>query len=199
MRLLAFMAHPDDAEILVGGSLLLLRSAGWELGLATMTAGDCGSATHTREEIARIRLGEAKAAAAYLGASYACAGLRDVEVLYSVENLHRVVEVMRGFGPDVVLTHSPIDYMTDHEEASRLVRAASFALAMPLYETDQPTTAPVARATPALYYADAIEGMDTMGERVPPQFYVDISGEIQNKRELLARHASQRDWPSCGE
>ncbi|PYV07506.1 MAG: LmbE family protein, partial [Acidobacteria bacterium] len=99
MRLLAFMAHPDDAEILVGGTLLHLRSAGWELGIATMTAGDCGSATHTREEISRIRLGEANAAAAYLGASYACAGLRDVEVSYSVENLRRVIEVMRGFRP----------------------------------------------------------------------------------------------------
>ena len=81
-RLLVVMAHPDDAEILVGGTLFHLKDRGWELGIVTMTAGDCGSATMGRQEIARIRYAEAQAAAAYLGASYACAGLMDVEVIY---------------------------------------------------------------------------------------------------------------------
>ena len=62
-RLLASMAHPDDAEILIGGTLFHLKSLGWDLGIMTMTGGDCGSATHTSEEISRIRQAEAKAAA----------------------------------------------------------------------------------------------------------------------------------------
>jgi hypothetical protein len=41
---------------------------------------------------------------------------------------------MRRFDPDMVITHSPVDYMLDHEGASRLVRRAAFALAMPNYE-----------------------------------------------------------------
>src|SRR5580704_14716963 len=94
-RLLVVMAHPDDAEILVGGTLFHLKELGWELGITTMTAGDCGSAPIGREEIARIRFGEAQNAAAYLGAWYACAGLMDVEVTFDVENLRRVVDVMR--------------------------------------------------------------------------------------------------------
>jgi len=193
-RLLAVMAHPDDCEILVGGTLFHLKDLGWELGIATMTAGDCGSVTIPREELARIRYAEAQAAAAYLGAWYACAGLMDVEVFYNCENLRRVVEVMRRFDPDVVLTQSPVDYMLDHEEASRLARGASFALAIPNYETRQnPPTKPT-RATPALYYADAIEGVDPAGQRIYPQFYVDISKQLARKREMLARHASQREW-----
>ena len=48
-RLLAVMAHPDDAEILVGGTLFHLKTLGWELGILTMTAGDCGSTTIPRE------------------------------------------------------------------------------------------------------------------------------------------------------
>ena len=40
-RLLAVMAHPDDAEILVGGTLFHLKALGWEIGITTMTAGDC--------------------------------------------------------------------------------------------------------------------------------------------------------------
>jgi LmbE family N-acetylglucosaminyl deacetylase len=167
-----------------------LKASGWELGVLTMTSGDCGSATHTKEEISRIRLAEAKAAADYLGAWYACAGLMDVEIFANAENIRRVVELMRQFAPDVVITHSPVDYMVDHEETSRLARSAAFALSMPLYETPSKPT----RATPALYYADPIDGIDPMGNRLPPQFYVGISRTIDRKLEMLSRHESQREW-----
>jgi LmbE family N-acetylglucosaminyl deacetylase len=193
-RLLAAMAHPDDAEILIGGTLFHLKSLGWELGIMTMTSGDCGSATHSSEETSRIRYAEAKAAAEYLGAWYGCAGLMDVEIFANAENLRRVVESMRRFDPDVVVTHSPVDYMVDHEEASRLARSACFALSMPLYQTRQIAPAPATRSTPALYYTDPIEGVDAMGERIPPHFYVDIGGTFENKLEMLSHHKSQRDW-----
>ncbi len=193
-RLLAIMAHPDDVEMLAAGTLFHLKDLGWELGIATMTAGDCGSATMGCEEIARVRRAEAQSAADYLGAWYACAGLMDVEVIYSAENLRRVVEVMRRFDPDVVIAHSPADYMLDHEEASRLVRGATFAHAVPNYETRQDSPARPGRAIPALYYADAIEGKDPMGLRIQPQFYVDISKTLARKREMLSRHVSQREW-----
>lgn len=193
-RVLAYMCHPDDVEILVGGTLHALKSLGWELGIATMTAGDRGSATHTREEIAAIRRKEAKAAADFLGAAYFCTGLNDMEVLFNIENFRKVVEVMRSFDPDVVLTHSPVDYMVDHEEASRLVRDAIFANAMPLFATGQTPAAPQGRGTPVLYYADAVEGLDPMGNRIYPQFYVDISDQMENKRAMLSCHTSQREW-----
>ncbi len=193
-RLLAAMAHPDDAEILIGGTLFHLKSLGWEIGIVTMTSGDCGSAIHSREEISRIRHAEAKAAADFLGAWHNCAGLMDVEIFANAENLRRVVELMRRFDPDVVITHSPADYMVDHEEASRLARSACFALSMPLYQTRQIAPARETKATPALYYADPVEGVDAMGGRILPHFYVDISGTLENKLEMLSRHKSQRDW-----
>jgi len=193
-RLLAAMAHPDDAEILIGGTLFHLKSHGWELGILTMTSGDCGSATHTSEDISRIRHAEAQAAADYLGAWYGCAGLMDVEIFANAENLRRVVELMRRFGPDVVITHSPADYMVDHEEASRLARSACFALSMPLYQSRQIAPAPSTKSTPALYYADPVDGVDAMGERVLPHFYVDITGTVEKKLEMLSHHKSQRDW-----
>jgi len=193
-RLLAFLCHPDDAEILVGGTLQILKNLGWEVGIATMTAGDRGSAQHTREEITRIRYEEAVAAARMLGAWYACAGLHDMEVYANAENARRTVEIMRRFDPDVVLAHSPSDYLLDHEESSRLVRQAAFALAMPLFQTGQVPPAPLGRRTPALYYADPVEGVDPMGNRVYPQFYVEITEAIDAKTNLLACHASQREW-----
>jgi len=194
LRALAVTAHPDDAEILVGGTLLHLKELGWEVGILTMTAGDCGSLTIPAQELARTRYAEAKAAAEFLGGEYLCAGLMDVEVFCNAENLRRVVDCMRRFDPDVVLTHSPVEYMLDHEEASRLARGASFALAMPNYDTRTNPPAKLGRGTPALYYADPVEGKNPFGERVYPSFYVDITGQIQKKRDMLACHKSQRDW-----
>ncbi|NWG14287.1 MAG: PIG-L family deacetylase [Acidobacteria bacterium] len=193
-RVLAYMAHPDDAEFLVGGTLFRLKSLGWEIGIATMTAGDCGSDRHSKEEIARIRLGEAEAAAGFLGAGYVCTGLMDGEVFMNTENLRLVVDRMRSFAPDVVITHSPVDYMMDHEETSRLVRAAAFVTAMPLYLTRQPSPSAVTAATPALYYADPVEGLDHHGRRIYPDFYVDIAQVMENKRTMLSMHRSQREW-----
>jgi len=193
-RLLAYFCHPDDVEMLVAGTLLALKALGWELGVATMTAGDRGSAVHTREEISRIRFKEAQAAADFLGARYLCTGLKDMEVFANVENFRKAVEVMRSFDPDVVLTHSSVDYMVDHEETSRLVRDAAFSNAMPLFSTFQFPAAPLGRGTPALYYSDAIEGLDHLGSRIYPQFYVDVSEHMKAKRQMLSCHASQREW-----
>lgn len=193
-RLLAVMSHPDDAEILIGGTLFHLKDVGWDLGIVTMTRGDCGSATHSKEEISRIRHLEAKTAADYLGAWYGCVGLSDVEIFVNAENLRRIVEFVRAFDPEVVITHSPADYMLDHEETSRLARAATFAVAMPLYETGQAAPAAIVKSTPALYYADSVEGTDSMGKRVWPQFYIDVTPQLERKRRMLSCHESQRDW-----
>ena len=47
---------------------------------------------------------------------------------------------------------------------------------------------------PHLYYCDAIEGKDALGRVIEPGFCIDISGVIDTKTEMLARHASQRAW-----
>lgn len=193
-RLLTVMAHPDDVELLVAGILFHLKDLGWELGIVTMTSGDCGSITQSRDEISRIRYNEAKAAADYLGAWYACAGFMDLEVFANAASVRRLVEIMRTFDPDVVLTHSPVDYMLDHEETSRLAKTASFGIAVPLYDTGHVPAARPSRTKPALYYADPIEGVGPLGERVYPHFFVDISSQMEKKRQMLSFHASQRDW-----
>lgn len=193
-RALFVMAHPDDTEILAGGAVLHLRDRGWQIGIVTMTAGDCGSLEHEKEEITRIRHEEARSAAESVDAWYACAGLRDMEIFAGRDAVRRTVELMRRFDPDLVVTHSPADYLTDHEETSRIVRSGAFAAAMPLYRTEQTPPAEPASGTPPLYYADPVEGVDALGERIEPQFYVEIGDRIDQKAELLAHHESQREW-----
>jgi LmbE family N-acetylglucosaminyl deacetylase len=75
---LALFAHPDDAEIMCAGTLLLLRKAGWEVHIATLTPGDKGTSEYTTKEISHIRRAEAAKAAELLDGDYFCLEFEDV-------------------------------------------------------------------------------------------------------------------------
>ncbi len=193
-NILAFMAHPDDAEFLCAGTLARLKTQGYAIHLATMTAGDGGSAELPNEEIARIRYHEATTAAALLDANYNCAHQRDFFVTYGQATMQAAIEIIRRVNPVLVITHSPQDYMTDHEQTSTIVRAACFAASAPNARTQVDEPAKPIAAIPHLYYTDAIEGKDIFGQAIPPSVYVDISAVIETKVAMLSCHASQRDW-----
>src|SRR5438874_4084539 len=80
MRVLAVGAHPDDLEILCGGTLARFVREGHEVVMCHATLGNRGSFVHTSEEIGRIRREEARAAAAVAGAESVTLGLTDGEV-----------------------------------------------------------------------------------------------------------------------
>ena len=112
--LLAVMAHPDDAELLVGGALLHLKRSGWKLGIVTMTTGDCGSATLSKEEISRLRAAEAQAAASYLGAWYGCAGLPDNEVFANATmTIKGRIRVRTLYSRRVLVVHMLMHFSVD--------------------------------------------------------------------------------------
>ncbi len=191
---LSVLAHPDDAEFLCAGSLVrLAREHGWQVHIATMTPGDCGSAEVGPEEISRTRRAEGAAAAAVAGGTYHCLEERDLLVTYGERALEKVTRLLRQVRPRILLTHSPADYMLDHEQTSTVVRAAAFAAPVPNFLPDRGHP-PALGHIPHLYYCDAIEGKDLFGRPVPAGFCVDVSGVIDTKAEMLACHASQRDW-----
>ncbi|HEV2946034.1 MAG TPA: PIG-L family deacetylase [Gemmataceae bacterium] len=192
--ILIILAHPDDAEFLCGGTLIrLAREKNWQVYIASMTAGDCGSAQYGPEEISRIRKKEGADAAALIGATYHCLEEHDLLVFYNERALERVTRLLREVRPGIVITHSPSDYMPDHEMTSYVARAAAFAAPAPNFLRDRGHRPPLERI-PHLYYADAVEGKDPLGRALPPAFCVDISKVIETKSQMLACHASQRDW-----
>ncbi|HEX8202694.1 MAG TPA: PIG-L family deacetylase [Isosphaeraceae bacterium] len=193
-RVLAIHAHPDDVEFQCAGTLALLGRAGCHLTLATMTPGDCGSAVRDAEAIAAIRRAEAKHAAELIGADCLCLEFRDLAIFHDDESRRRVVEALRRTRPDIVLTAPPVDYLCDHEATSLLVRDACFAAPAPNYVTRQWEPAPPLARIPHLYFVDPIEGTDRDGRPVPAGFHVDVSAVFDLKRQMLACHASQRDW-----
>lgn len=193
-RILAIHAHPDDVEFQCAGTLALLKERGHLVTIATMTPGDCGSAEMGRAEISRTRREEARAAAELLGADYLCLEFHDLQIVHDNESRRRVTETLRRVRPHLVLTAPPVDYMSDHEMTSRLVRDACFNASVPNYETGQWNPAPPSDGIPHLYFVDAIEGSDWFGIPQPYDFIVDISSTFELKRKMLACHASQRNW-----
>lgn len=192
--ILSLMAHPDDAEFLCAGTLARLnREHGWAVHIATMTAGDCGSAELDSAEIAAIRRLEGAAAAAVIGARYHCLEMLDLRFFYDEISLDRVVRLFREVRPDIVVTHSPSDYMPDHEIACELARAAAFGAPIRNYMSDRGHGAPM-ESIPHLYYADPVEGKDRFGNPVQPGLLIDVTSTIDVKREMLCAHASQREW-----
>ena len=194
LSILAIHAHPDDVEFQCAGTLVLLREAGHHVTIATMTPGDCGSAEHDADAIASIRRKEARASASLIGAEYLCAEFRDLAIFNDDESRRRVTEILRRVRPDIILTAPPVDYIADHEMTSLLVRDACFAASCPNYATRQWEPARPMAGIPHLYFVDPLEGSDRDGRRVPADFHVDVSRVLPTKRQMLACHASQRDW-----
>lgn len=188
--LLSLTAHPDDAEFLCAGTLALMQQRGWEIHIATMTPGDKGSATHTRAEISRIRREEARSAATVIHAGYHCLDCEDLYILYDRQTINKATTLIREVRPAVVITHSPVDYMVDHEMTSRLARTACFAGGIKNMEADGEPFEP----TPRLYYADPIELKDSQGRKISPSFCVDVTSVMEIKTAMLRCHASQREW-----
>jgi LmbE family N-acetylglucosaminyl deacetylase len=98
--------------------------------------------------------------------------------------------------PTIVFTHSPEDYHLDHEQTSKLVRAATFAAPIPnfLHRPGHQETAPPLAKIPHLLYCDPLEGKDQFGRAIPPAFRIDISPVIDQKGVMLEKHESQRAW-----
>ncbi len=189
---LSFLAHPDDAEILCGGTLTLLAKRGWEVHIATATPGDCGSATQDAQTISKIRRGEGAAAAAVIGATYHCLEEQDVHVVFDKPTINKAIDLFRTINPTLVLTHPRFDYMLDHEQVHLLAREAAFAFAIP---NASPMPLPTDARVPYLYYVDPLEGIDPYsGAVVEPTTVIDISGVMDTKEKMLASHVSQREW-----
>src|SRR4051794_36853536 len=187
-RVLAIHAHPDDIEILAGGTLALLAESGHEITMATFTPGDCGSRELGPEEIAALRRREAANSAAHIGAQYVCLEFRDLAVFNDEPSRRRVTGILRQTRPDLILTSSPVDYLCDHEAASALVRDACFTAPIPNYHADGDPL----DAIPHLYFMDPIGGGDRVERVLLPDLVIDVSTNFHRKREMVVEHLTQR-------
>jgi LmbE family N-acetylglucosaminyl deacetylase len=191
-RAFAIVAHPDDIEFVMAGTLLLLGRAGYELHYMTLANGCCGSTEWSAAETARIRKQEAERAAELLGARFHPSLTDDLAIFYDRPTLARLAAVMREVAPEILLVHSPVDYMEDHTNACRLAVTAAFARGMPNFPTDPPR--PTVEGPVTIYHAQPHGNRDPLGQPVRPSLFVDVSSVLGQKTAALACHASQRQW-----
>ncbi len=191
-RAFAISAHPDDIEFQMAGTLILLKRAGYEIHYMTIANGSCGTDEYSKEEIIAIRRAESQAAAALVGAVYHESLVDDLDIFYEPVLLSKVAAVMREVAPEILLVQSPADYMEDHQNATRLAVTAAFARGMPNYPTRPPRSAVSQPVT--VYHAQPHSSLDPLRQPVRPEFCIDITGVIAEKREMLAQHRSQKTW-----
>jgi len=194
LRVLALFAHPDDLEFLCAGTLILLADQGAMVHLATMTAGDCGSTILPARDISRLRLKEAQRSADLLGAQFTSLKEKDLLVFYDRPTVCKVMELVRRVDPSLVFTHSPSDYMLDHETTSLLCQTACFAAMAPNFRTGARKPAKPTRAIPHLYYSQPTGITDILGKEIIPSLCVNIDRSLERKERMLACHESQQAW-----
>jgi N-acetylglucosamine malate deacetylase 1 len=188
MNVLAVGANPDDIEFLCAGTLAIYAKRGDGVAISYLTTGDKGSREIPPAEMAAIRKEEAENAARVIGASVFPLGIPDGEVEVSLALRRRLIEVIRQTKPDVLITHHPRDYMSDHNNTSRLVFDASFWAGAASFAGD-PGTAPYHEVRPPVFYMDTLGGIGFV-----PEEYVDITEVMDLKIEMLRQHKSQLEY-----
>ena len=189
---LALFAHPDDIEFVAAGTLLQLQKRGWSLHYMNLCTGNGGSVQMDGPTTILTRLVEAQEAAGILGATFYPPISDDLEVTYSVPLLRRVASVVRAAQPSIVLTHSPSDYMEDHQNTQRLASTAAFAHCIPNFVCDPPRDAFLHDVT--VYHAMPHGLCDPLRRCIHAGAWVNTTPVHATKRLALAAHRSQKDW-----
>jgi LmbE family N-acetylglucosaminyl deacetylase len=141
---------------------------------------------HSKVETDAIRRQEAQHAADILGAEFYWLGAPDGFLFNTPEMRLAMIDVVRQARPDLIICHNPkSDYHPDHVTSGQIV-----------WDIHVLVTAPnIVTAHPACSVIPEIAYMDTGGGvNVVPDKYVDVSGDTETKRAMLACHESQNDW-----
>src|SRR5438309_407074 len=98
---IAIAAHPDDIELMMAGTLLLLKLQGYETHYLNLSSGNLGSLRHDADSTRKMRLEEAKQAAAILGAHFHAPFCNDLEIMYDMATLRKLSSIIRDVKPTV--------------------------------------------------------------------------------------------------
>ncbi|MDZ4859781.1 MAG: PIG-L family deacetylase [Candidatus Hydrogenedentes bacterium] len=189
---LAVAAHPDDIELMMAGTMVMLGRAGCELHYINLCNGCLGTAELSRDAIVATRADEAREAARLLGATWHPPLADDLDLLYDRTALRKLSAIVRAVQPTIMLVQSPQDYMEDHMIACRLAVTAAFARGMRNFFTE-PTTEPI-ESDVTLYHALPWGLRDPLRRVIRAGQYVDITTALTAKRAALAAHISQKEW-----
>lgn len=175
---LAVAPHPDDAELICGGTLIRAADQGHRTGVLDMTRGEMGT-----RGTPEIRAAEAERAAGVLGlAVRANAGFPDAGILNTQDTRTKLAGWIRRLAPRVVILPFMTGRHPDHRVAAELGRDACFLAGLSQFGEGSPH-----RPEKILY------AMSFREDPVKPTFVVDISDQMERKLEAVACYESQFD------
>jgi bacillithiol biosynthesis deacetylase BshB1 len=183
LDVLAFGAHPDDVELGVGGTLVKLAELGYRTGVVDMSRGELGS-----RGTPQIRAKEAQAAAKVMKLTVReNLKLGDGAIFNSETIRLKVVERLRKYRPELVLTHYWDDQHPDHIQTSQVVTDGCYLSGLAKIKTPHPRFRP----KQILYYR--------IPHSVCPSFLVDITKQFEKKMEAIRCYKSQLHDPQSAE
>jgi len=173
------MAHPDDVELMCGGTLLASTALGRATGIVDLTAGETGS-----RGTVQIRAAEAQQAARILGVSVReNLHLPDAHLVNTPDARDAVIRAIRRHRPTIVITHARQGRHPDHIAAAQLVRDACFLSGLKNLVTDMAPHRP----------RKVVHAMSFREDAIAPSFVVDISDVFEQKLAAIRSYQSQFD------
>jgi len=186
LDILVLSVHPDDAELGCAGTILKHIEAGKRVGIVDLTQGELG----TRGS-AEIRALEAAEAGRILGLSVReNIGIPDGFFQNTREYQLKVIEAIRKYQPEIIITNAYHDRHPDHGRASDLVEASAFLSGLRKVETFENGELQDAwRASLVLHFIQ--------DNYIQPDILVDITQHWDKKIESIYAYGSQfynPDW-----
>jgi bacillithiol biosynthesis deacetylase BshB1 len=174
---LAIAAHPDDVELICGGTLIRAQMLGRSTGILDLAAGEMAS-----RGTPELRANEAAKAAKVMGVSVReNVGLPDGGIQNTPETRARVAIVIRRLQPRIVITHSIHGRHPDHPIVAQLVRDACFVAGLKKIEPKIAPHRPL----------KVLHALSIREDNVKPTFVVDISAAFDKKLEAIGCYESQ--------
>lgn len=183
LDILVFAAHPDDAELSCGGTIIKHTSNGFKVGVIDLTKGELGTRGSDK-----IRLEEADAAGKIMNLSLR-ENLGFNDGFFVNDDLHKkvLIEKIRKYRPDIILTNAPSDRHPDHGRAAQLTIDSCFLSGLEKIDTNQKVWRPK-----AIYHYIQFNNLN-------PDFVIDITTEFDQKIDAVKSYKSQFFDPASKE
>jgi bacillithiol biosynthesis deacetylase BshB1 len=174
---LGIAAHPDDIELICGGTLIRAHMLGRSTGILDLAAGEMAS-----RGTPELRAKEAQKAAKVMGVSVReNLGLPDGGIQNTPETRAKVALVIRRLKPTIVITHSQHGRHPDHPIVAQLVRDACFVAGLKKIESKVAPHRPL----------KVLHALSFREDNQKPTFVVDITDAFEKKLEAIGCYESQ--------
>lgn len=184
LRIIAFGAHPDDAELKAAGVAALWAAQGHKVKFVAMTNGDIGHFSQAGGPLAQRRYAEIQECARILGITTDMLDIHDGELEPTLEYRRMVARKIRDWQADIVMGHRPYDYHPDHRYTGVLMDDAAVVVVAPFFVPD---TKPTPRNPLFFYYSDGFE----QPTKFVPTIVVDIDAVADKKWQCVSAMPSQ--------